>query len=427
MMSRTETHLVHMHTVSQPYTCASADSTLTVLKGAPETCRMDRALESEDLQVKQDVDIWSMGCVYSEVTTWVGHGWNKVDEYRRRRREEFKKKTDTDGECFHDGRNILGTVEQIHTETISNRRISDHVTPSVLENLVQNMMITDESRLDAIFVFQSSKRIIKKAKATVDEKTHNIAHREKGHAAFEGGQPQLPPNLPPGLDIGTRKGSPHTSESSQDRDTKSNGSSPNGRPFSPASPYDGLSVGGHQMSNHSRYGEPPLTPTRPGRVSTAPQQPLGRVQQNQHTFKTSKEGQVESLSNNRFNPLIENDMSRADLSQTFARRETRNFPLQDLPGIFDPAANVPFQNLASRGSLTQSDPHPHNGLATSTTQPLRTVLEQRRHPVLLVDEGLQWKADREIGKNHKLNDEELLDELKGRDHVSLLSCLIRLC
>ena len=29
---------------------------------------MDRALEGVDLEVKQEVDIWSMGCVYSEVS-----------------------------------------------------------------------------------------------------------------------------------------------------------------------------------------------------------------------------------------------------------------------------------------------------------------------------------------------------------------------
>ena len=29
---------------------------------------MDRALEGEHLDVKQEVDIWSMGCVYSEVS-----------------------------------------------------------------------------------------------------------------------------------------------------------------------------------------------------------------------------------------------------------------------------------------------------------------------------------------------------------------------
>ena len=58
-----------MHMVSQPYASASPTFRLTALEGAPETCRMDRALERENLEVKQEVDIWSMGCVYSEVST----------------------------------------------------------------------------------------------------------------------------------------------------------------------------------------------------------------------------------------------------------------------------------------------------------------------------------------------------------------------
>ena len=57
-----------MHTVSQPYASAGPFFRLTAFEGAPETCRMDRALEGENLQVKQEVDIWSMGCVYSEVS-----------------------------------------------------------------------------------------------------------------------------------------------------------------------------------------------------------------------------------------------------------------------------------------------------------------------------------------------------------------------
>ena len=58
-----------MHTVSQPYASASPTFRLTAIEGAPETCRMNRALEGENLEVKQEVDIWSMGCVYSEVSS----------------------------------------------------------------------------------------------------------------------------------------------------------------------------------------------------------------------------------------------------------------------------------------------------------------------------------------------------------------------
>ena len=401
-----ETHLVHMHTVSQQ---SSPDSTLTTMEGAPETCRMDRALESENLEVKQEVDIWSMGCVYSEVTTWVGHGWNKVDEYRRRRRVEFKEKTNTDGECFHDGDNTLLTVEQIHTETLSNRRVSDHVTPSVLEDLVQDMMIVNGARLSAKFVFEKSKRIINKAKAKV---------YETPHPAIDGGRPQMPPNLPPGFeDIGTRNSSPYTGETAHDRATQSNEFSPNGRPFGPTSQHENFHVRGHQMNDQSGdYREPPVTPTRPGRVSTAPQQSIGQVQQNRHTFTTPNGFQVEPLYNNRFDPIVEDYSAIVDLHQPLPRRETRNLPLQDSPGFSGPAANVSSQNPASNGLPVQS--HPHNGLVASATDPLRTDSDQRRLPVLSVKKGLQWKTDRQYGKKDKLDNEDLFEVLKGRDHVS---------
>lgn len=175
-----------------------------MFSGAPETCRSESALEDCDLEVKQEVDIWSMGCVYSEVTTWVGHGWNKVVEYRRRRRTEFKEKICKDGECFHDGRNVLDTVKQIHSETLTNRRVNDHVTPSVLEGLVRQMMIVEGSRLPAKFVFEESKRIIQDAKTKLAETTHNMVQHDKCHSPSQTGHslPLMPPNLPPDLGLG---------------------------------------------------------------------------------------------------------------------------------------------------------------------------------------------------------------------------------
>ena len=352
------------------------------------------------------------------MTTWVGHGWNKIDEYRRRRRQEFKEHTSTDGECFHDGSNMLVTVEQIHAETLSNRRVSDHVTPSVLEQLVPSMMIVGGSRLPAKFIFESSKRIIKAAKAKGDERTHKIAHHGKVHPTFEGGPPQMPPNLPPGHDVGTRDGSPYSAERSHDlSDTPSNESTPNGRPFSPTSQYENFFSRGHQPNNHSGdFGEPPFTPTRPGRVSTAPQQSLGPVHQNRYPLPPTNGGQIEQLYNNRFNPIVEDDSGKVDVDQTILRRETRNFPLQDQPGSSDPRANISTDVQPANGLAIQSQPH--DGLVASHADPPHTVSKQRRHPVLSIERGLQWKTDKDYGRHHKLDNEDLLEELKGRDHVS---------
>ena len=50
------------------------------MPGAPETYR-SRDLEKSHLQVRQAVDIWSMGCIFSEVATWVTEGYSIVREY----------------------------------------------------------------------------------------------------------------------------------------------------------------------------------------------------------------------------------------------------------------------------------------------------------------------------------------------------------
>lgn len=354
-----------------------------------------------------------------QVTTWVGHGWNKIDEYRRRRRQEFKEKTSTDGECFHDGSNMLVTVEQIHAETLLNRRVSDHVTPLVLEQLVPHMMIVDGSRPPAKFIFESSKRIIMKARTKEDQRTHKISQFGKDHAAYEGGQPQMPPNLPPGHDVGTRDDSPYTAERFRDLgETPSNGSTPNGRPFSATSQYENSFFRGHQANNRSGdFGEPPFTPTRPGRVFTAPQQSLGPVHQNLYPLTTPNRGQMEPLYNNRFNPIVEDDSVQVDVDQTIARRETRNFPLQYQSGSSDPRTNMSTDDQPTEDPAIQSQPH--DGLVASHAEPSHTVSKQRRHPVLSIEKGLQWKTDKEHGRRYnELDNEDLLEELKGRDHVS---------
>ena len=353
-----------------------------------------------------------------QVTTWVGHGWNKVNEYRRRRGQEFKEKTDTDGECFHDGSSKLDTVEQIHAETLSNRRVSDHVTPLVLEQLVPGMMIVDGSRLPAKYIFESSKRMIGQVKTKGGRRTPEVTHHGKDHATYEGVQPQMPPNLPPGHDVGTRDDSPYTTERSHDLgETPSNGSTPNGRPFNATSQHENFFLRGHQLSNRSGdFREPPFTPTRPGRVFTAPQQSLSPVHQNLYPLTTPNGSQMEPLHNNRFSPIVEDESSKVDVDQTIARRETRNFPLQHQTGFSDPRAKNSADDQSTKGVAIQSQPH--DGLVASHADSPHTTSEQKRHPVLSIEKGLQWKNDREHGRYHELDNEDLFEELKGRDHVS---------
>ena len=128
--------------------------------GAPETFRSHEDTEAVPLRITREVDIWSIGCVFSEASVWAHHGWKKVIEYRRQRSVEIGDRGGSEGEhAFHyDGR-ILNAVYNIHQDIVTNATAKDHITRSVLDRLVEDML-QHKARPDAKFVFEKSKRLI---------------------------------------------------------------------------------------------------------------------------------------------------------------------------------------------------------------------------------------------------------------------------
>ena len=158
---------------TKPYgTCDADDSQARAIAdfflGAPETRRANVKIEKSRLKIRQDVDIWSMGCVYSEVATWVDQGWNKVAEYRRRRSEEMKEKTNRSEDSFHDGLAVLEAVVQIHHDIVQNHRRNDFITPNVVNGLVKEMLLVRTTRPDARYLFDKSKRILDDAQMKLE-------------------------------------------------------------------------------------------------------------------------------------------------------------------------------------------------------------------------------------------------------------------
>lgn len=93
------------------------------------------------MKIGQQVDIWSLGCVFSEVATWIVGGWTKVLEYRRRRSLEASDRLGKPhGAISHDGRKALNVVEENHTNMVKSYRRSDYITEDVLQNLVPDML-----------------------------------------------------------------------------------------------------------------------------------------------------------------------------------------------------------------------------------------------------------------------------------------------
>lgn len=136
-------------------------------KGAPECHRSDEFLEQSKLNVKPSVDIWSFGGVCSEAAVWVVLGMSGLTEYRNRRQQEIcEMDTSQDGSCFHDGENVLKTVESMHDRLLKRGEIrpEDHVTKAVIDHMISNMLTElPDTRQNALWLWKKCQSILREA------------------------------------------------------------------------------------------------------------------------------------------------------------------------------------------------------------------------------------------------------------------------
>lgn len=161
--------------------------------GAPEAYR-STASERARLQVPQNVELWSIGCIISEVATWITEGMPKVLEYRRRRAMEVHRKAATNEELFFHDYKVLEAVDQIHEEIKRNSHPTDHITDAVIQRLVKGMMITDhQARAPAKHFLDRSRQIL-------DEARPLPARHTVSEGMIDTSRPRFPPSMPPGLE-----------------------------------------------------------------------------------------------------------------------------------------------------------------------------------------------------------------------------------
>ena len=116
------------------------------------------------LEVGKGVDVWSLGCVFSEVVTWVVFGLTELQHYRHRRRRELGQTLGLSaGHAFHDGSSVLISVVDNHKRLKEDRSVDDHLTPDVID-LINSMVAESQQRLTSQHAYQKSMRIIQKAK-----------------------------------------------------------------------------------------------------------------------------------------------------------------------------------------------------------------------------------------------------------------------
>ena len=116
------------------------------------------------LKVPQSVNIWSLGCIFSEVSVWLHDGWKRVVQYRRQRSEEVERKGGDSGEyIFHHDDSLLESVRNIHSDMMNKDESMHKVTRQILDHVVDEML-QQGSRPDAKLVFKKTKRQIKRTR-----------------------------------------------------------------------------------------------------------------------------------------------------------------------------------------------------------------------------------------------------------------------
>lgn len=149
------------------------------------------------------VDIWSLGCVFSEAAVWSHYGGRRVKEYRRTRSREIKWKTNdsVEGEqIFHWGGRLLDTVEDAHEDMFQGNSASHKIVREILRQVVVGMLHHDGPRPHAKTMFDKAKEIIKR-RADIHEITlvrpGGSAECELAGSSNASSKTKSPPQVPP--------------------------------------------------------------------------------------------------------------------------------------------------------------------------------------------------------------------------------------
>ncbi|KAI1765769.1 hypothetical protein GGR53DRAFT_251582 [Hypoxylon sp. FL1150] len=142
---------------------------------APECIANYDSLIRLDNRVGSEVDIWSIGCVFSEAAVWAVCGQPGLENYFQRRREETGRdqrltENGFDG-CFHNGTEPLDAIALMHTHILRSRQHWDTMTPRIIELIRQSMLLEQMGpRKSARELLQLSGRALQEARDEAQER-----------------------------------------------------------------------------------------------------------------------------------------------------------------------------------------------------------------------------------------------------------------
>ncbi|OTA62684.1 kinase-like protein [Hypoxylon sp. EC38] len=135
---------------------------------APECAANYDVLYRFDNRVGSEVDIWSLGCVFSEAAVWAVCGQPGLRDYLERRFQETQRfdsmaRSGFAG-CFHNGNEPLNAVTLMHAHILHSKRHWDTITPEIVRLIQESMLLEPMGpRKSARDLLQRSERLLKEA------------------------------------------------------------------------------------------------------------------------------------------------------------------------------------------------------------------------------------------------------------------------
>ena len=414
----------------------SANRTL----GAPECYRANGEIERVRFQVSQKVDIWSLGCLFSEAAVWLVYGKGQLLEYRRRRGNETEKiKSFRDGNCFHDGEKVLTIVKEIHKTLPADVRVCDHVTRRIVNMVTDEMLIPWIYRSNALALCHRTQGILRKAEDQLENSGLSAGTGSVFRGALQS-RPRTPPEPPPG------HRQPRLSDPYNQRlPSYDHAGTPVTTSYNEAETYHQGCIDGSSRKRAVQEAHYSDQSTRP--------QSTGLVIRDQfsdfHLNRTISDGTPSQDSpdgphwQEPPSPYSQRRRNSSDLVSAAIGRKSSDTSTQHRRQTYNvsrPDAFTVSPGEISRPSITTLFQDPNNGPRRSrhqsrsasgaqsarllSTRPSNVQLSMgvkasQRPPVLSVADAERWKRDKKEHRPVKLPGDHFLEDLDQRDHVSL--------
>ena len=401
--------------------------------------------------MKQNIDIWSLGCVFSEAVRWLPHTYRGIVAYSAERKAEIDNIPSFNGvDCFHNGQKALTAVRESNEKAKESLLRKDFITDKVME-MIGDMLVPAEDRPDTRFLWSKQIRILESAK---DQLASLTSPTEEPNALLPRWPalsphhtllaqtpitiarmpPVMPPDVRPEATTRTTIRQPHRATLISSHTQSYNGSS---------------TVLDHELGL-LRLSPESLTEIGDENVASSPVSRISVSQaDSQHTSSASSPSQLPPISDrpnypyrNQQNHEDETEDQLYHTSQGVVCQGSQSRPrgTSRLSASSNPRNSAPVATTPQSKSTSPSDKQQRQSLHLRQVQNANLAnipfspgrQQEQQHqisqpgirqlpptPNLSIQEALQWRAKRKGYATQTLNpDKDLLNRLKDRDHVS---------